>query len=125
MSDPLIGVVEDDDAVRGSIVLLLENNGFRVQAYESAELFLAYADLAGFEGLILDVRLPGMSGLELLEQVTHRRLPTIVITGHEDRSSFAEVISEGRVHFLSKPFDPLNFLKVLMNALGHSSDMRR
>jgi len=118
MSDPLIGVVEDDDAVRGSIVLLLENNGFRVQAYESAELFLTNSEHTAFEGLVLDVKLPGISGLDLLEQVTDRSVPTIVITGHEDRSSFAEVISAGKVHFLSKPFDPMNFLKVLTSAMS-------
>jgi FixJ family two-component response regulator len=100
-------IVDDDEAVRDSLRWLLEANGYRVRAYDSAERFLADYDPATVGVLITDVRMPGMTGLELQEQLIsrHSTLPIVFITGHGDVPMAVATMKKGAVDFLEKPFN--------------------
>lgn len=100
-------IVDDDEAVRDSLRWLLEANNYRVRAYASAESFLAEYDEQQPGVLIVDVRMPGMSGLELQEQLIARKstMPVVFITGHGDIPMAISTMKKGAVDFLEKPFD--------------------
>jgi two-component system, LuxR family, response regulator TtrR len=100
-------IVDDDEAVRDSLRWLLEANTYRVKAYASAESFLAdyRDDQPGV--LIVDVRMPGMSGLQLQEELNARNcpMPVVFITGHGDVPMAVNTMKKGAVDFLEKPFN--------------------
>ncbi len=100
-------IVDDDEAVRDSLRWLLEANNYRVRAYASAEAFLAEYDEQQPGVLIVDVRMPGMSGLELQEQLIVRKssMPVVFITGHGDIPMAISTMKKGAVDFLEKPFN--------------------
>ena len=100
-------IVDDDEAVRDSLRWLLEANSYRVRAYSSAEAFLAEYDEQQAGVLIVDVRMPGMSGLELQEHLIARKspMPIVFITGHGDIPMAISTMKKGAVDFLEKPFD--------------------
>ena len=100
-------IVDDDEAVRDSLRWLLEANNYRVRAYASAEAFLTEYDEQQPGVLIVDVRMPGMSGLELQEQLIARKssMPVVFITGHGDIPMAISTMKKGAVDFLEKPFD--------------------
>ena len=104
---PLVYVVDDDEAVRESLKWLLEANRYQVICYPRAEQFLANYDPARIACLILDVRMPGMSGLELQEQLIARGavLPILFITGHGDVPMAVSTMKKGAVDFIEKPFN--------------------
>jgi FixJ family two-component response regulator len=103
----VVYVVDDDEAVRDSIQWLLEADGFRVKNYESAETFLARYDPRELACLILDVRMAGMSGMELQDKLIERKapLPIIFITGHGDVPMAVQSMKKGALDFIQKPFD--------------------
>lgn len=107
MTTPTVYLVDDDEAVRDSLRWLLEGNNYRVECFDNAESFLeAYED--GMVGcLILDVRMPGMSGLELQERLLARKaaLPIIFVTGHGDVPMAVTTMKKGAVDFIEKPFN--------------------
>ena len=113
-------IVDDDEAMRDSLAWLVESQGFRVCAYASAEEFLgAYqADMAGC--LVLDVRMPGMSGLELYErlQVRGTLLPVIFITGHGDVPMAVSALKRGAADFIEKPFNDQDMLNLIEQCLA-------
>lgn len=100
-------VVDDDDAVRDSLKWLLEANDYRVELYDSGESFIAKYDPKAIAVLVLDVRMPGMSGLEVQEHLLARKaeLPIIFITGHGDVSMAVNALKRGAVDFIEKPFE--------------------
>jgi two-component system, LuxR family, response regulator FixJ len=102
---PVIYVVDDDAAVRESIVALIGIRGVHTQAFNSAEDFLNKADLSAAGCLVLDVRMPGMSGLELLSHLRSRgsQLPVIVVTAHADVPTAVRAMKQGAETFLEKP----------------------
>ena len=104
---PLVYVVDDDEAVRESLKWLLEANRYQVVCYARAEQFLANYDPARIACLILDVRMPGMSGLELQEQLIARgaNLPILFITGHGDVPMAVATMKKGAIDFIEKPFN--------------------
>jgi FixJ family two-component response regulator len=104
-SDPVIFIVDDDPAARNSLAALVTSRGLAVQTFASAEDFLTRYDPASRGCLIADVRMTGMSGLELQEQMAGRRvnLPVIVITGFADISMAVRAMRAGAVTFLEKP----------------------
>ena len=114
-----VHVIDDDAAVRESLAFLLETADFEVHAYESPNAFLD--GLAGITSgcIITDVRMPQMSGLELLLRLrqTHAELPVIVITGHGDVPLAVEAMKAGAVDFLEKPFDDKALLSAVRAAL--------
>ena len=124
---PTVFVVDDDSAVRNSLELLLKSTGTRVAAYASATEFLAAHpdDPAGC--LVLDVRMAGMSGLELQEQLNarHSILPVIFITGHGDVPTAVEAMQAGAVDFIQKPFRDEDLLDRIAQALEKDAAARR
>ena len=119
MDSGIVHVVDDDEAVRQSLAFLLGSAGLAVRLYDSAPAFLA--NLAGVKGgcLITDIRMPGMTGLDLLHALRARAcgLPTIVITGHGDVPLAVEAMKAGAVDFIEKPFDQEVLLSAVQAAL--------
>jgi FixJ family two-component response regulator len=111
-------VVDDDEAVRDSLKFLLDASGYAVELFDSAEAFLAGFDAASIACLVLDVRMPGMSGLELQEELARRgvKLPIIFITGHGDVPMAVATMKKGAADFIEKPFDQAA-LKALVERL--------
>jgi FixJ family two-component response regulator len=116
---PLIAVVEDDGSFRRAIRRLLKISGWRVEVFASAEDFLHSAHLRGTACLILDVRLPGMSGLELQQRLAelNYHIPIIFITAHADDDARSAAIQAGAVDFLHKPFREEALLRAVGSAL--------
>jgi FixJ family two-component response regulator len=103
----LVAIVDDDDSVRGTLQELLRSAGFPSRAFESAEAFLGSGHQQETACLITDIRMPGMSGLELQAKLNAQRckIPTIFITAHGDEEMRFQALRAGAVEFLSKPFD--------------------
>jgi len=119
---PLMAIVDDDDALRNSLDDLLQSVGFRVQGFASAEAFLRAQHAPETACLILDVRLPGMNGLELQRQLgaAHWRLPIIFVTAYADANVRARALAAGAVAFLSKPCREEDLLNAIDAALTPS-----
>jgi len=100
-------VVDDDEAVRDSLQWLLEGSDYRVRCFDSAESFLARFDPREIACLIVDVRMPGMNGLELQDELLRRgcTMPLVFITGHGDVPMAVETMKKGAVDFIEKPFN--------------------
>lgn len=100
-------VVDDDSAVRDSLQWLLESVGMSVKSFGSANEFLAAANDECRGCLVVDLRLPGMSGLDLMDQLNGRsiKLPTLMITGHGDVTAAVRAMKAGAIDFLEKPFN--------------------
>ena len=103
---PTVFVVDDDDAVRDSLSDLLDSVGLEVATYPSAHAFLVSYDDTRRGCLVLDIRMPGMSGLDLQERLIERgsALPIVFITGHGDVPMAVEAMKRGAVDFIQKPF---------------------
>lgn len=114
-------VIDDDEAVRESLAFLLTTAGIEVRTYESARAFLDVMEDITSGCVITDVRMPQMSGLDLLQRIRerHGRLPVIVITGHGDVPLAVEAMKAGAVEFLEKPFDDEALLAAVRAALRH------
>lgn len=117
--DQQIFIVDDDEALRDSLVWMLESSGYAVAAFESAEAFLAVYEEAMSGCLVLDVRMPGMSGLELFEELGRQRctLPVIFITGHGDVPMAVSALKRGAVDFIEKPFGDQDMLRLVEQCL--------
>lgn len=107
MADPLIYIVDDDEALRNSLVWLLEPLGYNVLPFASAREFLAAFADHETACLVTDVRMPGMSGLELNDELRRRgaTLPVIVMTGHGDVPMAVRAMRAGALDFIEKPLD--------------------
>jgi two-component system response regulator FixJ len=115
-------VIDDDQAVRESIEFLLRSAQLTVKTYETASAFLAVAPTVGSGCIITDVRMPGISGIDLLRRLKEMgiRLPVIVITGHGDVPLAVEAMKFGALDFLEKPFDDDVLLASVRSALDRS-----
>jgi len=124
MSDatPIVFVVDDDVSVRESLELLIRHEGWRAEIFPSADEFLSRPRPQAPSCLILDLSLPGLSGLDLQRQVASERaeMPIIFITGHGDISSTVQAMKAGAVEFLTKPFTDDALLSAVRQALDHS-----
>ena len=120
--NPLIAVVDDDESVREAIESLLRSVGLRVEVCDSAEDFLQSGHLPDTACLIVDVRMPRMSGLELQRQLAtvHCPIPLIFIMTHEDGETRARALNAGAVAFLYKPFSDQILLGAVHTALQSS-----
>jgi FixJ family two-component response regulator len=121
MAPPLIAVVDDDHSVRESLSSLIRSVGLAVKVFESAEEFIASADVGKTDCLILDVRMPGMSGLELqrLLAASHPHLPVVLITAHgSDEEMRSRALKDGAADYLSKPLSEETVLGAVQTALG-------
>ncbi|MEA1079166.1 response regulator FixJ [Marinobacter qingdaonensis] len=120
-------VVEDDEAVRDSLELLLKSDGKPVKTYESATSFLKdYSDqMAGC--IVLDIRMPGMDGMELQKKLNekHSILPIIFVTGHGDVPMAVDAMKEGAVDFIQKPYREEALLEKIEAALAQDLEQRK
>ena len=119
-------VVDDDDAVRNSLRMLLKSAGVHAEAYASAQEFLASYEASQPGCLVLDVRMPGMSGLEMQHELNLRgaTIPVIFITGHGDIPMAVEAMQHGAFDFLQKPFRDQELLDRVQRALVRDADYR-
>jgi two-component system, LuxR family, response regulator FixJ len=118
-TNPTVFVVDDDQAMRTSLQWLIESTGMQVKTFESADAFLSsyYPGRAGC--LLLDVRMPGMSGLELQSYLAREgyQLPVIIITGHGDVGMAVKAMRAGAMDFIEKPFHDEDLLCSIQRAL--------
>jgi len=118
--DPTVWIVDDDEAMRSSLKWLIESVGMQVESHDSATSFLHSFYPGRFGCLLLDVRMPGMSGLELLEHLKEQQMmpPTIIITGHGDVPMAVRAMKTGAVDFIEKPFNDEVLLDSIRRALA-------
>ncbi|HTG15374.1 MAG TPA: response regulator [Blastocatellia bacterium] len=119
---PLISIVDDDDSLRNSLDNLIRSVGFHALGFSSAEAFLSSNQAHDTACLILDMRLPGMNGLELQRQIVaaNWRIPIIFITSHADGDAEARALEAGAVDYLYKPFREEQLLNAIDAAMKHS-----
>src|SRR5258708_11331147 len=115
----LVGIVDDDDLMRSALQGLLKAVGLSSRAFASAEEFLNSGQQHQTACLIADIRMPGISGLELQTRLNaeHCRIPTIFITAHGDTQMRMQALRAGAVEFLAKPFDDEALLDSVLSAL--------
>jgi len=127
----VVYVVDDDEGVRDSLQYLLEASQYMVYTFASAESFLAQFDPHAIAVLVLDVRMPGMSGLQLQEELLARKaaLPIVFVTGHGDVSMAVSTMKKGAVDFIEKPFNQADLKalvdRVLMQARERAAAVER
>jgi len=117
-------IVDDDDAVRESLAVFLETAGFKIATFDSGNAFMDGLDAAGNGCLIIDVRMPGLGGLEIQQRLADRNatLPVIIITGHGDLPMAVKAMKAGAVDFIEKPFDAEALTQSVKNALKSSAE---
>ncbi len=115
MKDTLVYLVDDDEAVRDSLTWLLEGHDMTVESFDSAEKFLNVYNPNKLSILIVDIRMPGMSGIELQEVLNNQKapIPIVFITGHGDVPMAVSTIRKGAMDFLEKPFNEKDLLNTL------------
>lgn len=115
-----ISVVDDDESIRDSTRTLLRSAGFDVKTFGSAELFLDSDTLAETECIVLDIRMPGMGGLELQQRLngSHAGVPIVFLTAHDDAKSRKLALEGGAVDFLCKPFQANSLVSAIQTALA-------
>ena len=117
--EPKIFIVDDDLAIRQALLLLMKSEGLPARGYESAEAFLAEIKSETQGCLVLDVRMPGISGLHLQQLLRHEHinLPVIIMTGHGDVSMAVKAMKAGAIDFIEKPFDNEQLLQLVRSCL--------
>ena len=122
-ASPLIAIVDDEEAICDALTSLLRSMGWRAESFTSAEAFLQSGQVHTTACLLLDVRLPGGSGLELQQQLrsSQARIPIIFITAHGNDAMRAQALRAGAVAFFAKPFDDTALLKAIHAALAPDS----
>jgi len=119
MTESIVYIVDDDDAMRDSLKWLLESRGLKVELYPSGDAFLRdfSRDFCGC--VVLDVRMPGMSGIDLYTRLRARAstLPVIFITGHGDVPMAVSALKKGAADFIEKPFDDQDMLKLIESCI--------
>jgi FixJ family two-component response regulator len=117
-------VVDDDEAVRDSLQWLLEGKGYRVRCFDSAESFLSRYDAREVACLIVDIRMGGMTGLELQNRLIEARspLPVVFITGHGDVPMAVDTMKKGAMDFIQKPFKEDQLVGLVERMLEHAKE---
>jgi RNA polymerase sigma factor (sigma-70 family) len=123
----LVFAIDDDASVRKGLTRLLRSAGYNSETFESASDFLARPPHSGPSCVILDIQMPGLSGIELQEDLIKRRReePLVFVTGHGDIPMCAQAMKAGAVDFLRKPFRNDELLQCVQNALIRSAEQRR
>jgi FixJ family two-component response regulator len=117
-------VVDDDEGVRDSLQWLLEGKDYRVRCYDSAETFLSRYDPREVACLIVDIRMGGMTGLELQDRLVERRspLPIVFITGHGDVPMAVDTMKKGAMDFIQKPFQEEALVSLVERMLDQAKE---
>jgi FixJ family two-component response regulator len=123
----VVFVIDDDVSVRNGLSRLLRSAGYKSEIFSSAAAFLARTPHSGSSCLIVDVRMPGLNGMDLQQALIQRRREEqlIFITGHGNIPMCAQAMKAGAVDFLPKPFKPAELLKCVERALARSAEQRR
>lgn len=126
MTEPTVFIVDDDQAVARSLRWLIETVGLKVSTFASAQAFLDGYDASKHGCLVLDVRMPGMSGLELQERLVAQRIhvPIIFITGHGDVQMAVRAVQAGAFDFVEKPFNDQDLLDRIQKAIVFDAKQR-
>lgn len=124
---PIVFVVDDDDSVREALSSLIRSVGLHVRTFASASEFLAFGRPDATACLVLDVRMPGLNGLELQQELSagERPLPIIFITGHGDIPMTVRAMKAGAVDFLAKPFREQDLLDAISHSLERDGAARQ
>ncbi len=119
-SDAVVHLIDDDDGVRQALTFLLTNSGYAVRVYESANTFLEVLATLQPGCIVTDIRMPGMSGLDLQRQLKARRVgfPVIIMTGHGDVQLAVEAMKEGAIDFIEKPFSDEILISAIQIAIN-------
>ena len=125
-SEATVFIVDDDEAVRDSLGLLLRSVGYRARCYPSAKEFLKAFDPRDYGCLVLDIRMPGMTGLELQKHLAEIgcNIPIVFITGHGDIPMAVEAVRQGAVDFLQKPFQDQELVDRISDAMKQAAAQR-
>ena len=125
--DSIVYVIDDDQSIREAISSLIRSVGMSVQAFGSAKEFLASSRPNAPACLVLDVRMPGLSGLELQRELTEAgiSIPIIFITGHGDIPMSVRAMKAGAMEFLTKPFRDQDLLDAIEQAIDHDRELRK
>lgn len=123
-SDPIVHVIDDDEGARHSLEFLLDCAGLKVRSFASADIFLQTDPALDHACIITDVRMPGMSGIELAQELKRRgaHVPVIVITGHADVPLAVQAMHAGVSDFIEKPYDDDKMLGAIRTALARQAD---
>lgn len=118
-SEPMVFIIDDDDSVRKALTRLVQSAGMKVESFVSAEAFLSRQRYEGPSCLVLDIRMPGMSGLDLQETLARAdiTLPIIFMTGHGTIPMSVRAMKAGALDFLEKPFEDQTFLDLVKHAV--------
>jgi len=119
----LVGIVDDDESVRNSISSLLRSAGYKTLTFESAEAFLDSGLISDADSLVLDVKMPGLSGIELQRRLIELKymVPIVFVTAHADDAIRELALAQGARAFFAKPFND----EALLSALGSAVDFRK
>ena len=125
-SEAIVHIVDDDKAIRDSLTLRMRSVGFNSKSYDSAEKFLDEADYNSAGCLIVDIRMQGMSGLELQQLLNNKgiNMPVIIITGHGDVPMAVQAMQAGAIDFLEKPYDNEMLVDRIKQCLSEVSKSR-
>ncbi len=126
-SGPIVFIVDDDESVRKALKRLIKSVGLNVETFVTAQEFLSREQYEGPSCLVLDIRMPGLSGLDLQQELAQAglTLPVIFITGHGNISMSVRAMKAGAVDFLEKPFDDQNLLDAIQQALERDEQAMR
>jgi len=124
--DPIVFVIDDDASMRRALSYLLQSAGYKVETHSSAEEFLRREHYDGVGCIILDVRMPGLSGMDLQEKLmgSDYRMPIIFLTGHGELSMGVEAMKKGAIDFLTKPCDDEQLLGAVHSAIEKDKQAR-
>lgn len=126
-SDPVVYIVDDDAAIRHSLEMLLHSVGHKAKSFASARQFLESFDSSASGCLVLDVRMPEMSGLDLQQMLSDQKIkiPVIIFTGHGDVPMAVRALKDGAVDFIEKPFHDQDLLDSIAKALAMSVEIQQ
>jgi len=122
ISEATVFIVDDDSAVRDSLMLMIEQEGIKVETYNNGEDFLSVCHNGTYGCAILDIRMPGMDGMQLQQELNRRniKLPIVFLTGHGDIPLSVKAVKTGAVDFLTKPVTRENLLSSVRSAILES-----
>ena len=123
-TEPIIYIVDDDSSVREALESLVRSVGLRAELFRTAQEFLQYKRADAPSCLVLDVRLPGLSGLDLQRELGAAEIPIIFITGHGDIAMSVRAMKAGAVEFLTKPFRDQDLLDAIHQAIERDRGLR-
>ena len=123
-TEPIVYIVDDDSSVREALESLVRSVGLRAELFRTAQEFLQYKRADAPSCLVLDVRLPGLSGLDLQRELGAAEIPIIFITGHGDIAMSVRAMKAGAVEFLTKPFRDQDLLDAIHQAIERDRGLR-